>query len=172
MWQNVGRVDPLEEDASDLCADAEAGSKWPSNLRSHLVIHVDCDSTNRGLFAGLIVLVATGVSIIIFFLAFSNDDYVPTGIWINLISEFTLSVLMIGAVVLAFRQLSLLDANSNAVSLLDDLLLFMCLPCFFLYGIFSIVPAIAFANYMAIFVILLQVRYAATPEYFYIFSMI
>ena len=154
MWQNVGKVDPLEEYVAD-CSASKSASQWPSNLRNHLIIHVDCDSANRGLFAGLIVLVATSVSII--FLAFSNDDYVATGIWINLISELTLSVLMIGACFMAFRQLSLLDVNCNPVSLLDDLLLFMCLPCFFLYGIFSIVPAIAFANYMAIFVIILQV---------------
>lgn len=65
---------------------------------------------------------------------------------------------MICAAGLACRQLALLDVNANPVSQLDDLLLFICIPSFFLYGIFSIVPAIAYTNYMALLVAILQVN--------------
>ena len=128
-----------------------------NSLRNQLVIHADCHAANRGLFAGILVLAATAVSIIIFFLAFSDHNYVSTGIWVNLVSESTLLVLMIGAVLLACRQLTRLDVNPQPVSLLDDLLLFLCIPCFFLYGIFSIVPAMTYSNYMSLFVSILQV---------------
>jgi hypothetical protein len=65
---------------------------------------------------------------------------------------------MICAAGLACRQLAVLDINANPVSQLDDLLLFICIPSFFLYGIFSIVPAMAYSNYMALFVAILQVN--------------
>lgn len=81
------------------------------------------------------------------------------GIWIGLVSESTLLILMIGAAGLACRQLASLNVNANPVSQLDDLLLFICIPSFFLYGIFSIVPAMAYSNYMALFVAILQVIY-------------
>lgn len=163
MWQNIGKIDghsglkECDDDSGGGSGDANVSRT--GNLRNNLVIHADCHAANRGLFAGLLVLVATVVSIIIFFLAFTNDEYVATGIWINLVSESVLLILMIFAVVFACRQLSLLDVNPNPVSLLDDLLLFMCIPCFFLYGIFSIVPAMAYSNYMAIIVIILQVLF-------------
>ena len=151
MWQNIGK--------SETSTSWSGGNGVPEkSVRNQLIIHVDCHSANRGLFAGLLVLVSTVVSIIIFFLAFSEDGHnSTTAIWVNLVSESTLLVLMTVAAVLACSQLSHLDVNRNPVSLLDDLLLFMCIPCFFLYGIFSIVPAIAYSNYMAIFVIILQV---------------
>ena len=81
------------------------------------------------------------------------------GILIGLVSESTLLILMICAAGFACRQLALLDVNANPVSQLDDLLLFICIPSFFLYGIFSIVPAIAYSNYMALLVAILQVYY-------------
>lgn len=65
---------------------------------------------------------------------------------------------MVCAAGLACRQLATLDINDNPVSQLDDLLLFICIPSFFLYGIFSIVPAMAYSNYMALIVAILQVR--------------
>ena len=64
---------------------------------------------------------------------------------------------MIVAAGLACRQLGRLMINAHPVSQLDDLLLFVCIPSFFLYGIFSIVPAMAYSNYMALFVAVLQV---------------
>nr|CAH0102219.1 unnamed protein product [Daphnia galeata] len=162
MWQNVGKVDDCtrsdrSDDGSRSTSSSRNNHYDPLLLRNHLVIHVDCSSANRGLFAGLVVMVATAVSIIVFFLAFSDRRYVTTGIWIGLVSESTLLILMICAAGLACRQFAVLDINANPVSQLDDLLLFICIPSFFLYGIFSIVPAMAYSNYMALFVAILQV---------------
>ncbi|EFX72750.1 hypothetical protein DAPPUDRAFT_110386 [Daphnia pulex] len=159
MWQNVGKVDDTYRSGDGSRSTSASRNNHYDHqllLRNHLVIHADCSSANRGLFAGLVVMVATAVSIIVFFLAFSDRRYVTTGIWIGLVSESTLLILMICAAGLACRQLAVLDINANPVSQLDDLLLFICIPSFFLYGIFSIVPAIAYSNYMALFVAILQ----------------
>ena len=86
MWQNVGKVDATvgslrnnsskNSSRSADCASGRSGSS--SRLANRLVIHADCSSANRGLFAGLIVMVAVAVSIIVFFLAFSDRRYVAT----------------------------------------------------------------------------------------------
>lgn len=93
-----------------------------------------------------------------FYLTNPTNYLLQKGIWIGLVSESTLLILMIGAAGLACRQLASLNVNANPVSQLDDLLLFICIPSFFLYGIFSIVPAMAYSNYMALFVAILQVK--------------
>ena len=43
---------------------------------------------------------------------------------------------------LAYNKLARLDINSHPISFLDDLLLFVCMPAFFLYGILILAPAL------------------------------
>lgn len=59
--------------------------------------------------------------------------------------------------VIAYRKIMRLDVNYHPVSLLDDLLLFICIPAFFLNAIFSIVPAVQKENGLSIANIVLQV---------------
>lgn len=77
MWQNVGKVE-ANGSTSDGSSSTSSRNNYDLLLRNHLVIHADCSSANRGLFAGLFVMVATAVSIIVFFLAFSDRRYVAT----------------------------------------------------------------------------------------------
>ena len=57
-------------------------------------------------------------------------------------SEAGLAALMTLLSLIAYSQLSRLDVNIHPISFLDDLLLFICLPFFFLSGIISLVPAL------------------------------
>ncbi|KDR08357.1 Otopetrin-3 [Zootermopsis nevadensis] len=128
-----------------------------NDSHSNLVIHADCHSANKGLFAGLIVLVGSIVSIILFCIVMADNEFVSMGLTVNAISELILLLLMTVAVILAYRKLTQLDINNHPISLLDDLLLFICIPAFFLYGIFSIIPAMIKNNGLSIAVTLLQV---------------
>jgi hypothetical protein len=81
MWQNVGKVDDTYRSGDGSRSTSQSRNNHYDHqllLRNHLVIHADCSSANRGLFAGLVVMVATAVSIIVFFLAFSDPRYVTT----------------------------------------------------------------------------------------------
>jgi hypothetical protein len=89
------------------------------------------------------------------------SEFVSMGLTVNAISELILLLLMTVAVILAYRKLTQLDVNSHPISLLDDLLLFFCIPAFFLYGIFSIVPAMLKNNGLSIAITLLQVTQTA-----------
>lgn len=79
------------------------------------------------------------------------------GLSVNAVTELTLLVLLTAVVTLAYRQITRLDVNLKPVSQLDDLLLFVCIPAFFLQAILGITPAVRNHKYLAILTILLQV---------------
>ena len=56
--------------------------------------------------------------------------------------EAALTTLMGVLCLLAYYKLARLDINIHPISFLDDLLLFICMPAFFLYGILILVPAL------------------------------
>lgn len=70
LWENIGRME-----RHDHIPSIEIGyedEKSPG-ITSNLIIYVDCHSSNRGLFAGFLMLVATAISIILFFIFTSTD---------------------------------------------------------------------------------------------------
>ncbi|KAE8753242.1 hypothetical protein FOCC_FOCC000164 [Frankliniella occidentalis] len=166
IWQNIGNCSNAVEEAAEAdgkvssaastsSASSTASSRGStaslcrpppmspqSGFVSNVVLHADCHSANKGLFAGLIVL------------------YMEVGLTVNSVTELTLLALMTVAVMAAYCRLAKLDVvrrSSASVSLLDHLLLFLCIPAFFLYAIFSIVPALEQRSYLSITTILLQV---------------
>jgi len=156
MWQNIGKGQDILRQRQRL--HNLGGNPSPAtSFTNHLVIHADCHSANKGLFAGLLILVGTVISVIIFYIALDDFRSGFAAQWVNLTSQAVLLVIMIITVLCAYRQITKLDINIHAVSLLDDLLLFLCLPSFFLYTIFTVVPAMAHQDYYAIVVCSLQV---------------
>ena len=63
MWQNIGKTNSRQFQVL-------------LGTSNRLVIHADCQHANRGLFAGLVVMVAVVVSVIVFFLAVTDHRYV------------------------------------------------------------------------------------------------
>ncbi|XP_046395456.1 proton channel OtopLc-like [Ischnura elegans] len=148
----------LDHNKRERCHWTHSATHFRENyFTSNLVIHADCHSANKGLFAGLIILVGSVVSIILFFVAMADKEYVETGLVVNAITELTLLVVMTLTSGVAYHQISRLDINHHPVSFLDDLLLFLCIPAFFLYAIFSIVPAVEKTSYLSITNTILQV---------------
>lgn len=56
--------------------------------------------------------------------------------------ELAVLVILILAVIAAYHQIAKLDVNTHPMSLLDDVLLYIAIPAFFLETIFSMVPAV------------------------------
>lgn len=162
MWQNIGKGEESRRRRRfrhQFDKTPQEPSEFPpTSFTNNLIIHADCHSANKGLFAGLLVLVGTVVSVIIFYIALDESRSGFAAQWVNMTSQGTLLILMIGTVLVAYRQITKLDVNMHPVSLLDDLLLFFCLPSFFLYTIFMVVPAMAHQDYYAIVVCSLQVK--------------
>ncbi|XP_054287534.1 proton channel OtopLc-like [Macrosteles quadrilineatus] len=150
IWQNIGHCEK-----SEWChpPPLSRGSGFVSNV----VIYADCHSSNKGLFAGLIVLAGAFLSIILFFVAMADRRYIDVGLQVNAATELTLLVLLTGGTTLAYHKITRLDVNRRPVSQLDDLLLFVCIPAFFLQAILGLTPAVRNSQYIPILTILLQV---------------
>ena len=77
--------------------------------------------------------------------------------YVNGYSELIILIVMGFAAVLAFAAIRHLDIFKHSVSNVDDILLFICLPCIFLYAFFSMVPAIQGRQVLLVSVNMLQV---------------
>ncbi|XP_072391202.1 proton channel OtopLc-like [Diabrotica undecimpunctata] len=156
IWQNIQKCDDAEnEDSSTL--PCSILSELPDK-EGNVVVHADCHSSNKGLFGGFVVLVLTVVSSILFFIAvYDEDKDAPIGLTINLVTSIAVLSMMFLACIFAYRQITKLDFNTASHNILDIFLLFICIPAFFLNGVFSIIPAIINKNAMSIVSIILEI---------------
>lgn len=82
--------------------------------------------------------------------------YFETSILVNDIFELIVLVIMVVAVVAAYIQTSQLDVNHHPMSKLDDVLLFIAIPAFFLDTIFSMAAAVYNNSVLNICIIIAQ----------------
>lgn len=103
--------------------------------------HVDCSSSTKGLFVGLLFMVFTIISMLIFFTKIrSRRNY--EALWIFYASDAALYTVSIAAVVIAtirVRKLYYVPGQHDIV-LLDDILLIVGLLGQLMFCVFSIVP--------------------------------
>lgn len=154
LWENIGRFERHTHIPSVEVTYEEDNSK---SLSSNLIIYVDCHASNRGLFAGLLMTVATVISIILFFIFSASEDTRALGGYVNGASEVILLTCMLVAGFFAYNSIRLLDMIKHGISAVDDILLFVCLPCIFFYAFFTMVPSITDGNYLSVSVSILQV---------------
>lgn len=154
IWNNIGNCDN-EDNGSDLNSNSEDNyhmcrlptANEDNDFTSNIVIYADCHASNRGLFLGLIVMVIiTGMLIIGFVFSSVGEDFMELGYTLNSCTRLGLHSLLLFAVVIAFNQMRQLDINEHPISLLDDVLLFICLPAFFMETVFSLIATISYAN--------------------------
>ncbi|XP_026747058.1 proton channel OtopLc-like [Trichoplusia ni] len=154
IWSNIGNCDN-EDNGSDINSTSDDNyhlCKIPTanednDFTSNIVIYADCHASNRGLFLGLIVMVIiTGMLIIGFVFSSVGDDFVEVGYLLNSVTRLGLHTLLLLAALIAWNQMRQLDINEHPISLLDDVLLFICLPAFFMETAFSLVATITFEN--------------------------
>ena len=77
-----------------------------SQRRSPHHYSVDCTNANKGLFFGILVLVLTILSMILFFVLIHRDDYKNTAITIVHLAELILYMMTLIAVLIGIIQVS------------------------------------------------------------------
>ncbi len=137
-----------------------ANSRAPQN--DALYLYADCHSTMKGLFFGLLFTVAAIIGIVIFFILSESCDAEDMSRHVNNGFEASMFVIMIIASIWVraiiatnfaainnlfpflqtYWKLASLDVNPHPISLLDDLLLYMCIPSFFLYAVVHMLPMV------------------------------
>lgn len=77
---------------------------------------------------------------------FICSDFMEIGHVMNEITELCLHAVLLFSAVFAFNQMRHLDINEHPISLLDDVLLFICLPAFFIETALSLYATISLVN--------------------------
>lgn len=73
-------------------------------------------------------------------------EFLELGYLLNDATKLALHTVMLFAVILAFAQIIKLDINEHSISLLDDILLFVCLPPFVMEAVFSLIATLTILN--------------------------
>jgi len=156
MWSNIGKV---AENAGNLellpgsgapnpmvvSSSSSAGHANQTSPRNNaLYLYADCHSSMKGLFFGLAFTAVAIIGIAIFFILSASDDCdtKDMGDKVNHGFEIIMLLIMIVVTLWVYAKLSLLDVNPHPISFLDDLLLFICVPCFFFYAIVHMAPIV------------------------------
>ncbi|TRY73189.1 hypothetical protein TCAL_00941, partial [Tigriopus californicus] len=148
MWSNIGNITHNPHETLTSPRNSLFLNTPDNQLNDSMFVVADCHSTHTGIFVGLCYFIITLIGLILFFILIGSTDcdLVSVGITINDSVESVLLAFLIIATVWAYWRMGHLDVNPNAVSFLDDLLLVICIPSFFLYFMVSLLPIFEGSN--------------------------
>ncbi|KAH9373798.1 hypothetical protein HPB48_007480 [Haemaphysalis longicornis] len=133
VLQNLGTSAQKQKPCCDVAA--AASRTVPEEVsENNLVINADCHSANRGLFAGIVVLLASIVVMVIFYCGASGREVQPTGVSVYLAQVGVLLLLAFIACLLAYGRIATLDINGHPITMLDDFLLCIPMPFYFAHA--------------------------------------
>lgn len=130
MWRNVCR--PLPEPRVKMESLTQC-------KRSPHHYSVDCARAHKGLFLGILMLVMTIISLILFFVLISRPDFVSLAVTEVNICELILYVLTTLATIVGMWQIRHLEYDFSRNFTLDDILLVGAQSGSFLYSTFTII---------------------------------
>jgi len=143
MWTNIGNNNcewELQHILEEIETDQSTGQQ-AVNYRSNVMITADCHASNLGLFSGLMSLLVVLVSAIVFFSTVSNERFHDFGVEIYTFQFSVLTISLSIAILLAgikLRRLNVSKHLDGAASSMDDFLLILPLPFFFIYHVMCI----------------------------------
>ncbi|XP_047989046.1 proton channel OtopLc-like [Leguminivora glycinivorella] len=153
IWSSIGKCE--NEDTADGTSSLGENNNFcqiptaneENDFTSNIVIHADCHASNRGMFMGLVLMVfVVGMLIIGFVFSSGGEGLLEIGYLMNDSSKLGLHAAIFIAAIFAYFQTRKLDINEHPISLLDDILLFICIPAFFLETVLSLVATITLLN--------------------------
>ena len=91
MWRNLGKRDWKRDQAPEECLPKERSN-------------VDCSSSSRGLFLGIIVFVAAVIILITFFVLVRTDEFMNTAVRLYHLGDVAIFVITTISLILAFHR--------------------------------------------------------------------
>ncbi|XP_042145892.1 proton channel OtopLc isoform X2 [Ixodes scapularis] len=131
MWKNVGSSHPMP-----ATPDSSVQVHTP---RQRHYYQVDCAKANKGLFTGILVLVLSIISLILFFVLINKPQYRKLAVMEAHIAELAVYVLASLATMTALFQVRELRYNRLRNTDLDSILLIVAQSGLYLYTMFSII---------------------------------
>ncbi|XP_011699180.1 PREDICTED: uncharacterized protein LOC105456556 isoform X3 [Wasmannia auropunctata] len=141
MWKHIGRHPRWPHLAE---ADLERRLEAMLSRRAVALAHaghtrVDCVGASKGLFFGLLLLVASLICLILFFVLIHHPDFGLLAIYLADVSHCVLMALSIIAIIIGFIRVQSLKFKAEEQSDLNDILLRVSAFGLFIYAVFSVI---------------------------------
>ena len=143
LWSSIGKIDDHKHSLEFFPSVTPQGST--ENLhrtaghKEAQIVFADCSSSNTGMFFGatmMVIVIVCSLFVLLTEGSCDNNAAITVG---NSLQISVLSILTL-ATLYAYYSITRFDVNPNPISFLDDLLLFFCLPSFFLYSAICFAP--------------------------------
>ncbi|XP_047989006.1 proton channel OtopLc isoform X3 [Leguminivora glycinivorella] len=140
MWKHIGRYPSVAND-EDLERRLEAvlSRRAAALAAAQRGNRVDCAGASKGLFCGLLLLVASLICLILFFVLIRHQELKRISIYLADVSHCALMVLSILAILIGFIRVQSLKFRSEEQSDLNDILLRVSAFGLFVYAVFSVI---------------------------------
>ncbi|KAH9508243.1 hypothetical protein Btru_050594 [Bulinus truncatus] len=132
MWKNVGNK-PRKLRQSEI--------EEEDDQRVHRM-SVDCTSSSRGLFLGILMMVGTIISIIAFYMLVNTEDMQMSAILMTHLSETFIYAVTLLAIILAAWKMKGMTFHSDHEIDLEDILVLISYTGLLVFIIFSLVASI------------------------------
>lgn len=110
MWKNISKVAPRMSPSTDI---KKLGLQETHYRRSPHHYSVDCAGAHKGLFVGILILVLTIISLILFFVLISKPEFVSWAVMEVNVCELTLYGLSTLATLIGMFQVSNFKSNTH-----------------------------------------------------------
>ena len=139
MWKKV------DIDSDTQCSDCREHTKQSSRSATRTI---DCGNTSRGLFLGIVALVAAIACLIIFFVFTANNYLDAKATLVIHIYQIATYLLMTVIAVVVLLKLRPLDHNSCKSTKLEDILTVICVLALLTYDLIGIISGILNLNHL------------------------
>ncbi|XP_032780381.2 proton channel OtopLc isoform X1 [Daphnia magna] len=133
MWKNVSM-----DDNDEIYKRSNSGGS-AAGRRSRHQYSVDCAKANKGLFAGIFILVGTIISLVLFFALINNPNFRALAIMEVAVSRLLLFCLAFFATLLGIFQIRELEFDSSRHFGLDAVLLVVAQIGLMAYKLFTVI---------------------------------
>ncbi|GFS20326.1 otopetrin-2-like [Elysia marginata] len=120
MWTNVGKR-PRRPTRSELETDSEGGDDEDEQRSQRM--SVDCTSSSRGLFLGILLMVGTIISIIAFYMLVNQEEMGDSAIILTHMSGTFIYTVTLLALLLAAGRMKSLSFHNQQEANLEDILI-------------------------------------------------
>jgi hypothetical protein len=134
MWFKIGNKNVKKYVLLPLCKNLEGVGKIKNTIQSNTIIMLDCTKTSKGLFFGIIVIVGTLLSAILFIIFNGNPN---TSMSAKIMSEITEISLLIIALVLTIYAYYLVRKNYTKIIPAETNIFDIVLEIFSLFGVYA-----------------------------------
>ena len=146
MWSNIGQVEDHRNSLEFLPSVSQQSStedlQKMSGHKEAMIIFADCTSSLKGLFSGVLLFAISLALLIIHFVLKNSCEEENVSNLIASVTEWTLYTTMLLVTIWAYIKIAKLEINPHPISLLDDLLLLICIPSFVLFALVCFIPDI------------------------------